>query len=132
MAPADREFLDRLREQSTEAFCSAVSQETERRTRRRSVIAKTVWGLAASLAAPVLVGAIWLFGFPPRSSTPALGQVLDNAAAAQTIHLQLIRQDKTEEIWAKQPGELRWNHAGGTYQIGRGEKLWLVDEKANR
>jgi predicted Zn-dependent protease len=132
MAPADREFLDRLREQSTEVFCRAVSQQTERQTRRRSVMAKAVFGLAASVAAAILIGIVWFHGFRLKSGDAVLGQVLEHSAAAQTIHVKLMRQDQTDEVWATHTGQLRWNLADGTYRIGRGEKLWLVDEKANR
>ena len=36
------------------------------------------------------------------------------------------------EAWSAKSGELRVNHADGTYDIARGDKLWRIDEKANR
>src|SRR5262249_26084568 len=68
----------------------------------------------------------------PRDSGLAFGHVLDRVAGAQTLHLQVIRQGRTADVWVKQPNQLRWDEADGTYQIAHGDKRWLIDERANR
>jgi hypothetical protein len=56
----------------------------------------------------------------------------DKLAAAKTLHFQVKLDGKASEAWSKQPGQLRWNLSDGTHQIAQGNRLWLVDEKANR
>jgi len=88
--------------------------------------------LAATAAAATLVAA-WLWSPAPTPETSvALGTVLENLANAKTLHLSVTMAGKTAEVWATKANYLRWNNPDGTYQIARGSRLWLVDEKANR
>jgi Flp pilus assembly protein TadD len=131
-APPDRAFLERLREQSTQVFREAAARQTQRQRRRRIMITSSVRALAACLAAAILVGIMLFSWLAPRDSGLAFGQVLDRVAGAQTLHLQVTRQGRTADVWVKQPDQLRWDEADGTYQIAHGDQRWLIDEKANR
>jgi tetratricopeptide (TPR) repeat protein len=131
-APPDREFLDRLRTQSTEVFRTASAQQAQRHRRRRSMISGAMRVLAASAAAAILIGVGFYVWVVPHESDLAFGKVLENIANAETLHLQLTRQGQTGEVWTRRPHQLRWDEADGTYRIADGSKLWLVNEKANQ
>jgi tetratricopeptide (TPR) repeat protein len=122
--PTD-DFFSRLREESAAAF--AASQVTTRQ--RRSTMLFYASRIAASAIAAT---AAWFFASGPASNDPDLGQVLDKLAAAGTLHLRVKIDDKSSDAWVKRPGQLRWNLSDGTYQIARGDRLWVIDEKANR
>jgi predicted Zn-dependent protease len=130
-APPDRAFLERLREQSTQAFQAAAAQQLQRQRRRRIMISRSVQALAASLAAAVLIGVVLFSWLSPGDSGLAFGQVLDRVAASETLHLRVTRHGRTADVWVKQPDQLRWDEADDTYQIAHGAKAWLIDEKAN-
>jgi len=153
MPPPDEAFLDRLRRQSAAVFAaeSAAAPAAEppaaaeppqgpserlpspaiprKRRHRMSVLALRT--LAASLAATVLA-VVTLWNAPPGDdSALAFGRVLEKTAAAKSLHLKIVREGKTSEVFAR-PQQLRWNEPDGTYRIARGSELWRVDEKANR
>jgi tetratricopeptide (TPR) repeat protein len=133
-APPDREFLARLRTQSTEAFAQASAQALPLKERKRPMFARTVRWLAAAAAAAVLLGLIWHQGFGPRRPADALGSVLENVENAETVHLR-VRYDggsKDLEFWhTSQPRRSRWDDRAGNYRIADGAHYWVVNEKAN-
>lgn len=145
--PPDEEFLRRLRDQSTQVFTAAqpehgpapapllhavadrpTAQSPTRRPKMMMYAVRLAYGaLAASLAAVVC------FLVPgPADSAATLAQAFTKVAEAKTVHLQVSRDGQATEAWAKRPGRLRWNLADGTYQVARGDRAWLVNEKANR
>jgi predicted Zn-dependent protease len=128
--PPDPAILERLREQSTEVFLASSSQKSLR-NRGRIMISHALRVLAASAALFLLgVGLYWYVW--QRNAEPDFGQVLANAARAQTIHCRVVRDGATFEVWAEQPGRLRQDAPDGTYQVAYDGTLWEVDEKANR
>jgi Flp pilus assembly protein TadD len=140
--PPDEEFLRQLRERSAEVFAASSQSAGEKGTgrpspsqvnypRKRSKMVLYTWRIAAGTVAAGIAALAWFFATGPVSSASSLGEALDKLAAVKTVHLQVKVDGKPGEAWAR-PGELRWNLADGTYQIARGERLWQIDEKANR
>jgi len=164
-APPDEGFLQRLREQSAEAFvrrgepappdASAKDADGEAgrlgtdpsilrenraspelasrpiRTRRSRMFVFAVRTLAAGLAAS-LVAALALLNGPKGDSALALDEAIRKTAAAQTLHLRITRDGKTNDVFARRPQQLHWKNPDGTYRVVHGSRMWLVDEKANR
>jgi predicted Zn-dependent protease len=128
MAPPDQAFLDRLREQSTEAYRAAFAPPQAVPAARRRRLAP--W-LAVGLAAAVLVGIGVYLQLPPRASGAPFGEVLDKAAAADGLHLKVVQEGDAGEAWVRND-RLRRDHADGTYEIADAGRLWVVDEKDNR
>jgi len=132
--PPDEEFLARLAERSAEVFQAesspSPSPQLPARKRRMFVIAMRT--LAATAAAGIIAVTLFFTGKATDDSATALGSVLDKFAAVSSLRLEITVDDRTETIWAAQPGVLRWDHTDGTYRIARGDRMWLVDEKANR
>ena len=89
-------------------------------------------GLAAALAASILVVATLWNGPSVSGAAPPLGKVLDQVAASDALHIKITREGKTGDVWVRKPQQLRWNEPDGTYRIARGGRMWQVDEKANR
>ncbi|HYW78318.1 MAG TPA: VIT and VWA domain-containing protein, partial [Thermoguttaceae bacterium] len=88
-------------------------------------------GLAAAVAATVVLASTLWFAPSTNDTASAFGKVLDQVASAQSLHLQITQRGKSTEAWAK-PGQLRWNQPDGTYKIAHGRRLWSIDERANR
>ena len=130
-AAADPQLLARIRELSAEAFAAEFSRQTQLPARRRRMFVIALRGLAAAAAAAIVV-ATCLWSSITADDTLALGKALEKTAKADTIQLSIARDGKSGRLWVKQPNRLRWNHPDGTYSIARGNRLWLVDEKANR
>ena len=130
--PPDEAFLDRLREQSAAAF-AAESPTAPQPLGRRSPMFVFAWrALAATAAAAALVAGWFATNFAQRDTEVVFGRVLDGLADAKTLHVKLTQAGKAGEAWIAQAGLFRWNLPDGTYQIARGNRVWLVDEKANR
>jgi len=130
--PPDEALLDRLREQSTKVFAEGSPQQEHPLPRKKRLMVTLVMrGLAAAVAATVvLASTLW---FSPSTDDKALAfdRVLEDIAAAESLHLQITQDGQSTEAWAK-PGQLRWNQSDGTYRIARGKRLWSIDEKTNR
>ena len=130
-APPDPQLLARIRELSAEAFAAEFSRQTQLPARRRRMFVIALRGLAAAAAASIVV-ATCFWSSITADDTLALGKALENTAKADTVQLSISRDGKSSRLWVKQPNRLRWNHPDGTYSIARENRLWLVDEKANR
>ncbi len=129
-APLDPAFLERLREQSTDAFLAS-ARPLPLRNGGRTMTVRILRVLASSAALVLLgTGVYWWLFF--HDANPALGNVLDNTAHARSFHGRITRDGKTSEVWAEAPGRLRLEKPDGTYQIAAAGRLWRIDEKANR
>jgi len=132
-SPPDKEFLQRLRERSTEVFAAAAPQQTTLPPRRRKMSILAIRTLAASAVATVIAAtALFWSSVSPGDSNLEFGKVLEKVARADTVHLEITRGGKASEAWAGQPNRFRLNNPDGTYKIARGGRLWSVDEQANR
>jgi predicted Zn-dependent protease len=131
-AAPDEKFLHRLRERTAHEFLAHNPQKSTPSVRRRPMFIFTPRGMAAT-AATVVVAALVLFTVlaPSATAVPA-DKVFASVNKADSLHLSITRDDATSEIWTKKPDQLRWNNPDGTYKIAKGERLWLVDEKANQ
>ncbi len=134
--PPDAELLARLREQSTAAFEAesvpqSQSEETAPSARRRSMFVLAIRALVSASAAVFVIGAS-LWSLLGSDDSTALGDVLAKVAEAQSLKLEIIHGDRSVKAWTKGPDRLRINAPDGTYQIARGGRTWLVDERANR
>ena len=87
-------------------------------------------GLMASAVA-ALVATLWISN-QSDDGPVSLGALIENVAKADTVRLEIVRDDRIEKVWAQRPNHLRIDSADGTYAIALGPKLWQIDEKANR
>lgn len=129
-APPDREFLARLREQSAEAFANQSPNQPEPSRRRSPMIVYTLRILATAAAA--VVAALTVTRNGTDQDVVAFDQVLRQVATAQTLHLEVTRDGQSGKAWVRRPGQMRMDFPDGTYEIVRGSRAWLVDERANR
>jgi tetratricopeptide (TPR) repeat protein len=86
--------------------------------------------IAAATAAAVFVS--WFIAQPDPSEAPPLRVALANLSQADSLHVRLTRDGQTIDVWARRPGQLRWELGAGKYRIDDGERRWEVDERANR
>jgi len=86
---------------------------------------------AAAAAAAVTIACFWSSLFKDDSAV-AFENVLRKVATAETLQLQVVRDGQTDPVFASRTNRLRWNHADGTYRIAHGDRLWQIDEQANR
>ena len=88
-------------------------------------------GLVVTATAIAAVAAtLWNFN-QPDDGPVSLGTLIENVAKADTVQFEIIRNNKIENVWAKQ-ADMRIDRTDGTYDIAKGAKLWSIDEKANR
>ena len=154
--PPDERFLARLRAESTAAFESSnpnparergsIGPARERGTgaltpaARKSKMFIIVWRTLAAAAAAVVLTVSWFATTSSGGNPATLATVLAKTVSAKSLHLRVEHADRpaakasslATEAWSAESGELRVNHADGTYDIARKEKLWRIDEKANR
>jgi tetratricopeptide (TPR) repeat protein len=135
--PPDEEFLDRLRERSAQEF-QAQSQKDSLPSkipsprRRRPMFVLAARGLVVSaMAVAAVVAMVWTSS-QPDTGPLSLGALIENVAKADTVRLDIVRNDQIEKVWARRPHNLRIDSADGTHAISLGTKLWRIDEKANR
>ncbi len=133
--PPNERFLARLRAESTAAFESAQSKASERTpAARKSKMFIYVWRTLAAAAAAIVLTVSWFATTSSGGDTATLATVLAKTVSAKSLHLRIAHADRptTTEAWSAKAGELRVNHADGKYDIAHGDKLWRIDEKANR
>jgi hypothetical protein len=136
--PPDEQFLARLRAESTEAFQSSANETTP--SVRKSKMFIVVWRALAATAAAIVLTATWFMASDSGGSAVTLAKVLEKTESAKSLHLRIQRAEQpadkqaspATEAWSAQAEKLRVNHADGTYDIARRDKLWQIDEKANR
>ncbi len=131
-SPPDHEFLARLREQSTEVFADQSSDQPEPSRRRSPMIVYTMRILATAAAAAAIVAVLTVTRNGADQDAVAFDQVLRKVAAARTLHLEVTRNGQSGKAWVRRPGQMRMDLPDGTYEIVRGSRSWLVDERANR
>jgi len=131
-APPDREFLARLREQSAEVFADQSPDQPEPSRRRSPMIIYTLRILATTAAAAAVVAALTVTRNGADQDTVAFDQVLRQVATAQTLHLEVTQDGQSGKAWVRRPGQMRMDFPDGTYEIVRGSRAWVVDERANR
>jgi len=138
--PPEREFLARLRAQSSEAFLQAAAQPLATRSdreRKRSRLARALRGVGLAAAAAIMLAAGLYFWLSPGTSALAFGKVLETITEADTVHLRITsrlnRRVKEFEFWhASQPTRWRLDDLDGNYRIADGSRFWFVNEKANQ
>ena len=130
--PADEDFLARLRRESSEAFTAAASEAARPIRRRHPMLVIALRGLASLAAAVAVAASLWLASNSGDSAL-TFGQALQNAAAADTLRLEITRDGKPADVWSRRAEQqLRVNRPDGTYTIVHGDRLWQIDEPANR
>src|SRR5262245_9591949 len=87
--PVDRAALDRLRLRSTEMYLAAVPQPVELAKRSYSMFA--IRSLIAAAALVVVALLVSVNPWSKRTDGDSLGAALHQAAAADTLHLQVTR-----------------------------------------
>jgi tetratricopeptide (TPR) repeat protein len=125
MAAPDTAFLERLREQSAEVYQQTFTRQQASRRRHLR------WWVRAGVAAAVLAGLATYLLLPPSTPAVPFAEVLKNTAAAGGMRLKVTQEGKAAQVWVAN-GRLRLDRADGTYEVARGDKLWVVDEKDNR
>src|SRR5260370_27435475 len=85
-APPDPAFLDKLREQSTEAYLAAFPRQAPQRRRRVMVQSMVRWAASVAAALVFLVGGYLVFFAGP--SGPTFGTVLANVARSDSSHFR--------------------------------------------
>lgn len=130
--PPDPDFLARLRDRSTEAFLAAGEPPATPAPARRSAMTTFLARLsAAAVAAAVLIAAGVYFLWSPAGSAP-LAQVLDGVADADGLHLRVTKNGQTAEVFVGRENQLRWEESAEKYLIAHGQRVYRVDEAANR
>lgn len=150
VAPVDAEFLAGLRIRSSAAFAEAsvtrpadtkdVSPDSVRISSSRDRTMLTITArLALSITVAALGGLAWLtawIGSGEAVGAVTLGDVLEQAIAAETLQLKVVRDGAEASVWVKQaadqPKRIRWEDSPTLYQIASGSRLWEIDEKDNR
>jgi hypothetical protein len=134
-APPDREFLDRLRQQSAAAFASSSIPEASSSLspqKGRAMFSRIVGSIAVLALA---VAGIW-FGFfridKPVQAGPKFGEVMENVRNAKSLHGQITKDGKTSEVWSEKNGRWRADSGTGSYEITDGSLFWTVDEKSGK
>jgi len=131
----DREFLARLREQSTEAFAQASLQQLPIEARKRRTMSRIAGRLATAAAAAMVVGIGLHFWLSPEPPGLTLGEVLDTFDTTDTAHLRLTNRvvDARHEVWhTSRPKRWRSDSGRGAYSIGDESNYWFVVEKLNQ
>ena len=141
LPPPDREFLARLREQSTAAMLqtqeaprSDLSAATQTGGRRGWLVRIATFTAAAAILAAIVLST------PGSSSDQNFASVLENLQEADTLQLALSGIGPEagryrSVVWVRQPGELRSDvDANGAQHTTLlvNQRMWTIDEAANK
>lgn len=96
------------------------------------MIVYTLRFLATAAAAAAVVAVLTVTRNGADLDAVGFDQVLRKVATAQTLHLKVTQNGQSGKAWVRKPGQMRMNFPDGTYEIVRGSRAWLVDERANR
>ncbi len=149
----DAAVLDALRQRSVEAFLSnedrtGMSAHPTKTTpiqsqpqpgqpganskRRHPMVTLAIRGLCVASAAVAMLAA-WLVPMNPGAVSHAapFSQVIDELRGAGSLHLRVVRDGQTAEVWVRAPGLVRREESPQKYEIAAGSRLWRVDEETN-
>ena len=98
------------------------------------------WRALAATAAAAVLFVSWFATSSSGGNAAMLATVLEKTEKASSLHLRVEsavppgekRPPAATEAWSGKAGEVRVNRVDGTYDIARKDKLWRIDEKANR
>jgi predicted Zn-dependent protease len=152
--PPDEQFLARLRARSAAAFLASASEPgvpDSNPKRQRGPADSTLsvgkskmfiiaWRALAATAAAAVLMVTWFATSSSGGSAATLATVLAKTEKASSLHLRVESSvppgkkpaSAATEAWSGKAGEIRVNRADGTYDVARRDKLWRIDEKANR
>ncbi|MEK6258550.1 MAG: VIT domain-containing protein [Planctomycetota bacterium] len=137
----DAALLDALRQRAAEAFATGTTttqsqplpaQTAANSKRRHPMVTLAIRGLwVASAAAAMLVA--WLVPIHEGgvSNAAPFSKVIDELRGASSLHLQVVRDGRTAEVWVRAPGLVRKEESPQRYEIAAGSRLWRVDEETN-
>ncbi len=129
--PPDEEFLAELRQKSAQEFLRHAQAAKQPEAQATAPVVWKARSVAVAVATLLLCAGLLLMPLMHTQLPPAFGEVLDALANADTLHLQVTRDGKTEELWVRQPGQVRLQSDGNRYRIAQGSRLWRIDESAN-
>ncbi|MDB5388719.1 MAG: Vault protein inter-alpha-trypsin, partial [Planctomycetaceae bacterium] len=86
-----------------------------------------------AVSAAFVMFAAWLVPFPGANIKAAVpfSEVLSELREAQSLHLELVKEGQTTEVWVRAPGLVRLDETPQRYRIAAGSRLWQIDEAAN-
>ena len=87
--------------------------------------------LIAGVAVLLLVAG-WFGLRTTAAEAETLGEVLAKLNDVQTLHLQLVQDSKTQDVWVKNGTRLRRDLTPREYQVDDGKVLWTVCREENR
>ncbi len=149
----DAALLDALRQRSAEAFLSnedrtgksahpttttptqtqlPPAQPAAHSKRRHPMVTLAIRGLCVASATVAMLAA-WLVPMNPGSVSYAapFSQMIDELRGAGSLHLRVVRDGQTAEVWVRAPGLVRREESPQKYEIAAGSRLWRVDEETN-
>ena len=129
----DAALLDALRQRAAEAFAAGTTptqsqlppaQPVAISKRRHPMVTLAIRGLCVSSAVAAMLAA-WLVPMNPGSVSNAapFSQVIDELRGANSLHLQVVRDGRTAEVWVRAPGLVRKEETPQRYEIAAGSRL---------
>jgi hypothetical protein len=128
-APTDPAALAGIRQRAAAAFDAAATavQSASPETRNRVM---ALFPLRFVVACSVFVAglAAWFSAGVPVGSRVVLADILRDITAADTLHLQVFRDDQSNNVFVQQPGRVRWERSSTEYEVVDGSTFWRVDD----
>lgn len=90
------------------------------------------WPLVMASSAALLSLTGWLVLRPTPAETVTLAGILAKLEESKTLHLQLLKGSKTQDVWVKTRTLLRRDLTQNEYQVDDGQVLWTVRLDENR
>ena len=144
-------FQQQLERQSRKVFSSAIADRAPTESpepdssfnqqpgdrpvptqRKRPMFTLAVRGLVAAASLAMMIGSGYWMTLVPGDAASTLEASIAQVADANTVELTVARSGQISKVYAKRPQQLRWETSNAVYRIAHGQKLWNVDETANR
>ena len=137
----DAALIEALRQRAAEAFALEITptqsqslpiQPAANSKRRHPMVTLAIRGLCVASAALAMLAA-WLVPIQEGSISNAapFSKVIDELREANSLHLQIVRNGRTAEVWVRAPGLVRKEESPQRYEIAAGSRFWRVDEETN-
>ncbi|HUQ72510.1 MAG TPA: VIT domain-containing protein, partial [Planctomycetaceae bacterium] len=127
-APPDAVALARIEQLAADAFRDAAPSVLPALPPSRNspmVLFPLRLVVACSVFAAGLVA--WFSAGVTDSNRVAWADVLKDIHTAETLHLQVVRDDQSADVYVHQPGRVRWEQSSTQYEIVDGSSFWRVD-----
>jgi tetratricopeptide (TPR) repeat protein len=126
--PPDVAVLAAIRARTAEAF--AASNRTVPLVTTQETSTMALWPVRIVVACVAMTAGLltWFSGGVTEPERVAWADLVRDVETAVTLHLQVVRDDRTADVYVRQPGQVRFEQSSVQYAIADGTSFWRIED----